>query len=198
MWLTKHEKEVLKLLLEDGKLSDTSMAEKLNISTQAIGRIRKRLEEDVIKKYSVELDSKMLGVNVISISKVNFNNSTPKDIELLEKTMIKEPRNINVLKIMSGEGDYIIVSGFKDIEELNNTIENYKKHITQHYNITETLVLPLSHVLKSSDKDLNNRLIDSCGVKHAEMGGGGILMMRGLILEVNEERFATLIEILDL
>ena len=40
MWLTKHEKEVLKLLLEDGKLSDTSIAERLNISTQAIGRIR--------------------------------------------------------------------------------------------------------------------------------------------------------------
>ena len=43
MWLTKHEKEVLKLLLDDGKISDTSMAEKLNISTQAVGRIRKRL-----------------------------------------------------------------------------------------------------------------------------------------------------------
>jgi len=45
MWLTKNEKEVLKLLLSNGKLSDTSIAEKLDISTQATGRIRKRLEE---------------------------------------------------------------------------------------------------------------------------------------------------------
>jgi len=172
MWLTKHEKEVLKLLLDDGKLSDTSMAEKLKISTQAIGRIRKRLEEDVIKKYSVELDTKMLGINIISISKIKVDNLTPKDIEILEKTMIKEPRNISILKMMSGEGNYIIVSGFKDVEELNNLIEDYRKHITQQYTITETHVLPLHCLLKDSCSDLCNKLIDSCGVKHAEMGGG--------------------------
>lgn len=39
----------------------------------------------------------------------------------MEKMMIKEPKNIQVLKILAGEGSYIIVSGFKNVEELNET-----------------------------------------------------------------------------
>jgi len=172
MWLTKHEKEVLKLLLEDGKLSDTSMAEKLKISTQAIGRIRKRLEEDVIKKYSVELDLKMLGMSIIAIIKLKFNNLDFKQLEEVEKTMVKDLNVINILKLTSGEGIYVLVAGFKDMEELDKVTKFYKEKSKQAYEITEIISLPLNHILKNSNKDLYNYFIDSCGVKHAEMGGG--------------------------
>ena len=175
MWLTKHEKEVLKLLLDDGKLSDTSMADKINISTQAVGRIRKRLEEDIITKYSIELNPAMLGLGIISISEVKMNNFTPKEIEEMEKIMIKEPKNIQVLKILAGEGSYILVSGFKNVEELNEITANYRKMVHQSYEISKMIILPLNCILKNSNKELYKSLIDSCGVKHAEMGGGGNL-----------------------
>ncbi|MEI7425022.1 MAG: Lrp/AsnC family transcriptional regulator [Candidatus Staskawiczbacteria bacterium] len=174
MWFTKHEKEVLKLLLENGKLSDTAMAEKLKISTQAIGRIRKRLEEDVIKRYSIELDPKVLGLNIISITKVKVEGILSKEIELLEKIMINELKNISILKTICGEGKYIIMAEFKDLDELNTTIENYKKQISQQYphvsyNLIETIILPLHSLLKDSHLELYKKMIDSCGVKHIEM-----------------------------
>jgi Lrp/AsnC family transcriptional regulator, leucine-responsive regulatory protein len=174
MWFTKHEKEVLKLLLENGKLSDTSMAEKLKISTQAIGRIRKRLEEDVIKRYSIELDPKKLGLNIISLSKIKADNIIPKEVEILEKMIINEPKNISILKTMSGEGKYIIISEFKDLDELKKTIEDSKKQISQQYphvsySIAETIILPLTSLLKNSYSDLYKEIIDSCGIKHPEM-----------------------------
>jgi hypothetical protein len=36
MWLTNNEKKALKLLLENSRLSDTTIATKLNITSQAL------------------------------------------------------------------------------------------------------------------------------------------------------------------
>ena len=174
MWLTKHEKEVLKLLLEDGKLSDTSMAEKLKISTQAIGRIRKRLEEDVIKKYSVELDTKMLGLNLIAIIKFNLVNCESKIIKEIEEEIKVLPRVFFFLKTMSGDNGYILVSGYKTMEELEKTLEEKKnsKNLNNFCVVKEVITLPSTNVFKRSSVGLYKDLIDSCGVKHAEMGWG--------------------------
>jgi DNA-binding Lrp family transcriptional regulator len=109
MWLTKNEKAVLKLLIEDAKLSDISIANTLNISSQAIGRIRKRLEKDVIKGYTVNLNSKSLGINIIALLKVSFNTSNENiGVEKLELRLKSFPEVIMILKTLSGVYDYII------------------------------------------------------------------------------------------
>lgn len=169
MWLTKHEKEVLKLLLDDGKLSDIFIANKINISTQAVGRIRKRLEEDVIKGYSINLNTKMLGLNLIAIIKIKFNNLDPKKLEEVEKEMMKEPSALQVLKLISGEGSYAIIAGFKDMEELDKTAKEYKKRSVHNYQIEDIISLPLNCLLKNSPNELSSHLIDSCGIKHADV-----------------------------
>jgi DNA-binding Lrp family transcriptional regulator len=170
MWLTKHEKEVLKLLLDNGKLSDTSLAEKLNISTQAIGRIRKRLEEDVIKKYSVELDTNLLGLKIISLIKFKLNNLNPKQTEEVEKEMIKDKQVINILKLTPGNGEYIITCGCNSLEELDNVMLGKKLDGEKYiHEFKEVYTFPLNHVLKGSFEDLSNKLIDSCGIKHVDV-----------------------------
>ena len=175
MWLTKHEKEVLKLLLDDGKLSDTSMAEKLKISTQAIGRIRKRLEEDIIQGYTLNLDSKMLGLNIIAIIKFNIVNGKSETIQEIEDEIKVLPRVFFFLKTMSGDDGYILVSGYKNLEELEKTLSEKKnsKHFNDYCVVKEVITLPSTCVFKRSSVGLYKDLIDSCGVKHAEMAGGG-------------------------
>lgn len=171
MWLTKNEKEVLKLLLSNGKLSDTSIAEKLDISTQATGRIRKRLEQDVIMRYSVELNKKELGANIIARMKIKFNNYTEKNIEKEENKMINNQNNIYVIKVMSGGGEYIIIAGFRDTEELKNVTENYKNDFDTHFTLREISIIPFSSLLKDSSSGLCDKMIDFTGIKHAETNG---------------------------
>ncbi len=65
MWLTKNEKSVLKLLIDNSKLTDTAIAQELNISSQAVGRIRKELEDELIKDYTIELDAKKIGIEIL-------------------------------------------------------------------------------------------------------------------------------------
>ena len=171
MWLTKNEKQVLKLLLDNGKLSDTYLAKTLNISSQAVGRIRKVLEEDIIQKYSIELNPKMLGINIITISKINIDDPTTKNVEMFESIMLKEISNICILKMMVREGYYEIISGFKSIDDLNKIINDFKcsLFLDHKYSIMETNIIPLNYLLKNSGIELAKKFIDSCGTKHTEI-----------------------------
>jgi len=168
MWLTKNEKGVLKLLVANAKLSDTSIAKELNISSQAVGRIRERLEEDIIQKYTVDLDSKRLGINIIAIIKITFKSLENKNIEKIEKEIVTDwPEIVFCFKIMSGRNDYLILAGFQGMEELEKLMrENGKKG---DYIINEIIPLPLNCILKKSFIGLYNKMIDLCGTKHAEV-----------------------------
>jgi DNA-binding Lrp family transcriptional regulator len=171
MWLTKHEKAVLKLLLEDAKLSDTSIAAKLNISTQAIGRIRKRLEEDIIKGYTLRLDAQMLGLNVIAVIRFNFNECENKTVKEIEDEIRKLPEVSLFLKTMGGKSEHIIVAGFRNIEEVERFINEKKKikGFNDYCSVQEVFALPLNGVFKNSYKDIYNLLIDSSGTKNTEL-----------------------------
>jgi len=170
MWLTKNEKAVLKLLLENAKLSDTSIATRLNISTQAIGRIRKRLEEDIIKGYTLRLDAQMLGLNILAVIRFSFRNSESKNIKEIEEEIRKLPEISLFLKTIGGESEHLIVAGFRSMEELEKFI-NEKKKIKGFNDFCSTervYALPLKGVLKNSYKDIYNSLIDFCGTKNTE------------------------------
>ena len=171
MWLTKHEKEVLKLLLENTRLSDTSISEKLNISSQAIGRIRKRLEEDIIQGYTLNLDSKMLELNIIAIIKFNIINCKTETIKEIENEIVKQPRVIFFLRTMSGDNGYILVSGYKNLGELEESLKEKKKikHFIDCCSVKEVITLPSTNVLKHSNTEIYKDLIDSCGIKNIEI-----------------------------
>jgi Lrp/AsnC family transcriptional regulator, leucine-responsive regulatory protein len=169
MWLTKNEKAILKLLLDNGKLSDTDMAKDLGISSQVVGRIRKKLEEDIITKYSIELDKKALGVNIFARIKLKFENLTAKDTEEVEQKMKEDPNVMFIFKTLSGEGEYILTAGFQDMNELRIITENYKKSSKKNYTILEMNLLPSESLLKSSCSDLCNKMIDLCGTKHVDV-----------------------------
>jgi Lrp/AsnC family transcriptional regulator, leucine-responsive regulatory protein len=170
MWLTKNEKKVLKLLLANARLTDTEIAKELNIASQSVGRIRKVLEEDVIKGYTLKLDSKMLGLNLILIVRINCNNCHEKTIEEIEYEIKKLPDVGYFLKTLSGRGEHIIVAGFRNMEELEKFINEKKKikGFNDYCNVEEIIVLPSMGILKHSNQELYNKLIDSCGTKNAE------------------------------
>ena len=170
MWLTKNEKAVLKILLENAKLSDTSIATRLNISTQAIGRIRKRLEEDIIKGYTLKLDTHMLGLNLIVAILFNFNECKDKTIKEIEDEIRKLPEISLFLKTMGGEKEHLIIAGFRSVEDMDAFINEKKKikGFNDYCSIQKVWALPLKGVLKNSYKDIYNILIDSCGIKNPE------------------------------
>jgi len=122
MKLTKNEKRTLKFLLENAKITDTEIGERLRITKQAAGKIRKKLEgQGIIKNYRAELDYKKLGINTFAIATIKLSPEGRKqhDILRMENSLINSPHVINACKLSEGFSTYSVLYGFKDLTELD-------------------------------------------------------------------------------
>ncbi len=177
MWLTKNEKKVLKLLVDNAKLSDTSIANQLNISSQAIGKIRRKLEENVIKKYTVELDLEKLNLNLFLVGKASIISSEDISIEDVEKRLIEISHNLCIFKLFTGtRNEYIFVSLYKDLNNLKDFMDNECKtqKVAPTIKINEMYEIPIRNVLKScSYQDIFKESIDDLGTKLTKFGFEG-------------------------
>ena len=171
MWLTKNEKAVLNLLLDDANISDIFIAEKLKISSQAVGRIKKRLEKDIIRGYTINLNSKLLGVNIVALFKISFNQSIENfDVSSLEKKLKELPEVTMMFKTLSGSHDYIFLASFSNLDDLEKFVTEKRngKPFDSFFIIKELIALPTSCVLKKSEKNLLKKMIDDCRTKSAD------------------------------
>ena len=158
MWLTKNEKRVLKLLIDNAKLSDTSIAHTLNISSQAVGRIRKKLEEEIIKGYTVELDLKKLGLNFLSVLEIEHIKESEKEVQ---EKLVSCPDTISLFKLIHGTKKYKIIRVCSDLEEYN------KWELTNNelIKISNIQIIPLSNILKEDIKPILHKTIDGLRTK---------------------------------
>ena len=168
MWLTKNEKKVLKLLVDNAKLSDTSIAHELNISSQAIGKIRKKLEEEVIKKYTVELDLKKLDLNLFVLGRCSIREGEDIKLEEVEKRLKEVAHNVGIFKLFKGEHEYLFLSLYEDLDDLRKFIENEHKtqKVAKCIRIEEIFEVPVGNMLKCSFEEIFTEAIDKLGTKN--------------------------------
>lgn len=122
--LTKNEKFVLNELIDNGRASDTSIARKLKISTQAVRKIRKKFEKNsLIKKYSAIIDYEKIGIKAFSIVQLKI---TEKGL----KTKVDLFNNENIIgsfKLPETNITNIFVAGFNSLEELDSYFAKIKQ-----------------------------------------------------------------------
>jgi len=146
MDFTRNEKKVLIMLLENARTSDISIAEKLKISSQAVGKIRKKLESNVINSYSLNLDYAKMGLQAfaMSLSRITSKGHDEGELEI-EQKLLKEPNIINVYRLPSGSYTHIIFYGFKDISDMENFFHSVKKKEEIHKFINNKELFTFSH-----------------------------------------------------
>lgn len=128
--MNKNERRVLEELSKNAKTTDKSIAEKLRITTQAVGKIRKKLEkEKIIVSYNIRLNPKAIGLNVINILAVKFSPENVEREEELKHEITKDPRVTDCYRMLHGQASLLIVAAFKDMEESEAYIKQFfKKH----------------------------------------------------------------------
>ena len=162
--LTKNEKKVLKFLLRDARMSDSAMAEKLGISSQAVGKIRRKLEGSVISSYTLKLDYAKMGMKIFAIS---LSRLTPEGLDIgeleIERRLMDEPNIIQVFRVPSGSATHFILYGFKDMDELDSFFHSVKKRQELLRYIENRELFTFSHhsMMKNDPNPLFHKLIDS-------------------------------------
>ncbi|PKP56641.1 MAG: hypothetical protein CVT88_09985, partial [Candidatus Altiarchaeales archaeon HGW-Altiarchaeales-1] len=125
---TRNERKVLGDLIENAKITDSEIAEKLHITPQAVGKIRKKLETSgTIKGYHAVVDLEKTGINVIAIGMFKFNIDAFGESENIGESIdtditkrIQNPLIINFCRLPEGDITHIVVYGFKTIDELDS------------------------------------------------------------------------------
>ncbi len=121
--LDEKDKIILELLQQDASLSTYKITQKTGIpQTTALNRVRKLKEEGIIRKYTLDIDWKKLGLNnkALIFVKVDKNaEQKASKVGEIEKKIFKYPLVLNVKRLM-GKYDFVIELICKDIEELND------------------------------------------------------------------------------
>lgn len=170
MWLTKNEKRVLKLLLDNAKLSDTAIANRLQVSSQAVGRIRKHLEDEgVIKGYTLEIDYSKLGLNLAVLGEICLIQGDGPQRRVIEEKLAAYPHCVGLLRNFEEKPSHVVFSIFKDITQLNETFKVLEESkFGKHIKTTQILQVPVANILKLSHKDIIRKAVDEIGTKRSK------------------------------
>lgn len=158
--LTKNEKAVLCSLIDDCKTPDIKIADKLKITTQAVGKIRKRLEQDkIITGYCAMLDFESVGVKVFALALLKVGCRTWKENPEKVISGIKDvPYIIQAFRMQRQDISLAILYGFKSMEEMESYFHQLQS-VTEDTEIKDILVFSPSSIIKMSPHDLLKRVI---------------------------------------
>jgi DNA-binding Lrp family transcriptional regulator len=172
MELTKNEKKVLKLLIDNSRISDSDMALKLGISSQAIGKIRRKLESSVIDSYTLNLNYAKMGVTIfaVAIAKLNRDGLDKGQLEV-EQELQKNPHVIRVYRLPKHSSTHLISYGFKDMSELDNFFYSpkIKQGLHNYLETQELFIFSYNSLIKNSSSQLFHKIVDELGVKNSDM-----------------------------
>ena len=122
--LQKNERLVLRHLIENARASDSSVAEKIDITTQAVGKIRRKLEEqDVIMGYGLLLNHNALGLSLFTEARLRLPPEL-LDSEEYRKEIHDDPCITGCMRQVHGEANLHVIYAFKNINESNDYFLN--------------------------------------------------------------------------
>jgi len=111
------DKAILSALLLDGRQSQVELAEHVPLSSTAIARRIRALEEaDVIQGYQAQINRKALGLTMMVIVQISLKNQGEELLAAFEKAALAAP-SVVACHMMSGEDDYIITVLAKDLAD---------------------------------------------------------------------------------
>jgi len=111
------DRAILGALLEDGRLSQVELAERIPLSATAIARRIRALEErGVIEGYQARISREALDLNVTVIVQIGLKSQSEELLKAFEEAVVKAPSVVSC-HLMSGEDDYLVTIMARDLAD---------------------------------------------------------------------------------
>jgi Lrp/AsnC family leucine-responsive transcriptional regulator len=112
------DRQILKTLQGEGRLSNLELAERVHLSPSACLRRVKQLEEaGVIAQYVALLNAKALGQHGTCFSIINLATMNDALLKAFEQAVRDEPEILDCFYV-AGSNDYLIRFSYRDAEDL--------------------------------------------------------------------------------
>lgn len=115
--LDARDRAILAALLDDGRLSQVQLAERVPLSPTAIARRIRALEEaGVIEGYQARIDRRAMGLEITVLIFISLQNQSEQRLEAFEAAVAAAPSVIGC-QLMSGEDDYVLTVLARDLAD---------------------------------------------------------------------------------
>jgi DNA-binding Lrp family transcriptional regulator len=145
--ITKNERKVLSILTGNSRTTDSEISSKIKISPQGVRKIRKKLENGLIKEYRTIIDYEKIGINVFAIIQ----------LKILNNDILNNKNIIGAFEINEANITHIFIMGFVSLEEL----DDYKLKTSKDAEIQKINVVSKKGFLKHSPVELFKKQLNS-------------------------------------
>ena len=113
--IDRTDRAILKMLQEDGKITNVELAKRVHLSPAAcLERVKRLQQQGYIRDYMAVLDPNLLGVGLLVFVEVSLDRTTPESFASFKDAARKMPQ-IMECHMVAGGFDYLIKARVKDM-----------------------------------------------------------------------------------
>lgn len=142
MQLDNYDRQILRVLQEDGRISNQDLAERIGLSpSPCLRRLRTLEESGLITGYRARLDAKKLGFSLMALIHISMDQHTPERFSNFEEKVAQIPEVLECLLITGQDADYQLKVVVKDMDGYQELLLNRITRITGVTGVHSSFVL---------------------------------------------------------
>jgi DNA-binding Lrp family transcriptional regulator len=128
---------ILRSLIKNSRISLSQMSKEIDVPDATISNRLKKLENEVIKRYTVILDWQKIGLDITTIIIIQTESEKHESV----KEELSKLNEVSEVYSVSGEYDILIKVWVPNIEELNKLMNTKIRSIDGVEDLTEMIVM---------------------------------------------------------
>jgi Lrp/AsnC family transcriptional regulator for asnA, asnC and gidA len=128
---------ILRSLIKNSRISLSQMSKEIDVPDATISNRLKKLENDIIKRYTVILDWQKIGLDITTIIIIQTESEKHQSV----KEELSKLEEVSEVYSVSGEYDILIKVWVRNIEELNKLMNTKIRSVDGVEDLTEMIVM---------------------------------------------------------
>jgi len=161
--LTDNDRKVLKRILNANRIADSDIAKSMNLSPQAIFKIREKLENcGIIQGYMPIIDYKKIGINVMTLMVVRISSkmwNSFSDDQISEK-ISKAPYVVDAYRVADENASHVLLLAFRDTAQKEKYISEIQTKFAEEVHINRIYTFSVDKIISHSPLGLLHEIID--------------------------------------
>ncbi|MGM5481306.1 MAG: Lrp/AsnC family transcriptional regulator [Nanobdellota archaeon] len=161
--LTENDRRVLKKILDMKRIPDSDIAKSMQLSPQAIFKIREKLENcGIIQGYMPIIDFKKIGINIMTLMIVRLSSTmwnTFSDDQISDR-ISKAPYVIDAYRVADEDASHILLLAFRDMAQKEKYISEVQTKFAEEVTIKGAYTFSVDKIISHSPLGILHEIID--------------------------------------